>query len=59
MENTSVQWSLYQRLYPVSESLKLKGVLKWRDIYIQFGNVRVMLLTGGLKIQGSVRMEGP
>ncbi len=37
-------------------SLKLKVVLKWRDIYIE--NIRVVLLIGGLKIEGSLKMEG-
>ncbi len=47
--------------YPFSQknmvlnNVKLKVVLKWRNIY--FENIRVVSLIDGLKIEGSLKME--
>ncbi len=43
-------------LQPERYGLKLKVVLKWRDIYIE--NIRMVSLTAGLKIEGIVKWRG-
>ena len=40
-------------LQPEKYGLKLKVVLKWRDIYVE--NIRKMLLIAGLKIEEIVK----
>ncbi len=39
-----------------SAGLKLKVILKWKDIYIE--NIGVVLLMASLKIEGTVKWRG-
>ncbi len=55
MIHLHVQWSLHFDYQPSARKygLKLKVVLKWRDIYVE--NIRKMLLIAGLKIEEIVK----
>ncbi len=43
-------------IQPAKYGLKLKVVLKWKDIYAE--NIQVVLLISGLKMQGIVKERG-
>ena len=43
-------------LQPEKYGLKLKVVLKWKDIYIE--NIRIVLPIAGLKMEGTVKWRG-